>query len=705
MTEHRLQPLLAPRSLALVGASPKVGTFGNGMIRACVNAGYGGDLYLVNPRYDEVEERPCHGSLSALPGLIDHAVLNVANARLEGLFDEAIAAGVKAVTIFASGYLEGDSDPPLLARLKHKAKEAGLQVCGGNGSGFYNRVDKVHCTLGEGDRGGAEIGPVALISQSGSVYMGLLQTDGRLAFNFSVSSGQEISTTAADYLDFALELESTRVVGLFLETIRNPEGFIAAAQKAAERDIAVVVVKAARTPESAAMAISHSGALAGNDDAHDAMFERYGVIRCDDMAEFVATLQVMSAPHRPVAGGLAAITDSGGEREHLTDLASRTGLPFADIAPATTERLSERLEYGLDPVNPLDAWGTGHDYPGIFHDCMTALLADPATGYGLWVADIRDGERFRTVFTDNAPSIIETTGKPLAFASCIPNGIVHETARRLRLAGMPLIDGLGPSVSAIAHGFAWRDRRERRFQPPPDAPDAAVIDTWRQRLTSGEPLDEADGLDLLSAFGIPAIDHRIVETGDAAVAAAASCGYPVAMKTAMPGIAHKSDVGGVALQLSDEAAVRTAWDDLAARLGPRCLIAPMAPGGIEIVLGLIRDPQFGPLVVIGTGGIFIEVLRDRQVAVPPFGVDVARSLIDRLKARPLLDGLRGQPAADVDALADAFARFSVLAASLGDLIAEADVNPILAGPDGVIAVDALVIADLPSDHQDKEEAP
>ncbi len=705
MTEHYLQPLLAPRSLALVGASPKVGTFGNGMIRACVNAGFGGELSLVNPRYDEVEDRPCHASLTSLPGPIDHAVLNVANARLEGLFDEAIAAGVKAVTIFASGYLEGDSDPPLLARLKQKAKAASLQVCGGNGSGFYNRVDRVHCTLGEGDRGGAEVGSVALISQSGSVYMGLLQTDGRLAFNFSVSSGQEISTTAADYLDFALELDSTRVVGLFLETIRDPAGFIAAARKAAERDIAVVVVKAARTPESAAMAVSHSGALAGNDDAHDAIFDRYGVIRCDDMAEFIATLQVMSAPRRPVAGGLAAITDSGGEREHLTDLAAKTGLPFAAIGPETTRQLTDRLEYGLDPVNPLDAWGTGHDYPGIFHDCMTALLADPATGYGLWVADIRDGEKFRTVFTENAPAIIEATDKPLAFASCIPNGIVHETARRLRLAGMPLIDGLGPAVSAIAHGFAWRDAKRREVLPPPNRPKDDVVAEWRARLTSGRPLDEADGLDLLAAFAVPAIDHRIVETGDDAVEAAASFGYPVVMKTAMPDIAHKSDVGGVALNLGDTSAVRSAWDDIAARLGPRCLVAPMAPDGVELVFGLFRDPQFGPLVMIGTGGIFVELLRDRQVAVPPFGVDVARALIDRLKARAMLDGLRGQAPVDIDALADALARFSVLAASLGDLIAEADVNPILAGPDGVIAVDALVIADLPSDHQNKEETP
>ena len=700
MTDHRLQPLLAPRSLALIGASPKTGTFGNGMIHACVGAGFAGDLYLVNPRYDEVEARPCHPSLTELPKTVDHAVLNVANARLEPLFDEAIAAGVKAVTIFASGYLEGDSDPPLLARLGAKAHASGLLVCGGNGSGFYNRVDKVHCTLGGGDRGGEEIGPVALISQSGSVYMGLLQNDGRLAFNLSVSSGQEIATTAADYLDFALELEATRVVGLFIETIRDPAGFLAAAQKAAERDIAIVVVKAARTPASAAMAVSHSGALAGDDAVHDAVFEHCGILRCDDMAEFIATLQVMSAPRRAVAGGLAAITDSGGEREHLTDLAERATVRFTAINHATTEKLSQRLEYGLDPVNPLDAWGTGHDYASIFQDCMTSLMEDQDTGFGLWVADIRDGELFRTVFTQNAPEIAAVTGKPMAFATCVPNGIAHESARALRHAGMPLIDGLGPAVAAIAHAFDRRDRRVLAADPPPNPPAADVVAGWRQRLQVGGQLDEAEGLDLLADFGLPVIAHDIVESAEAAIVAAGRVGYPVVLKTAMAGIAHKSDVDGVRLGLADHGTVQAAWDDMARRLGPRCLVAPMAADGIEMVFGLIRDPQFGPVVLAGTGGVFVEVLKDSRLALPPFGVGQARRVIDSLKARPLLDGLRGRRGADLDALAQALACFSQLAATLGDLIAEADVNPVIAGPEGVTAVDALVVTNPPSTHHD-----
>ena len=705
MTDHRLQPLLAPRSLALVGASPKAGTFGNSMIHACVHAGFPGDLYLVNPSYEDVEGRACHASLGALPGPIDHAVLNVANARLEALLDEAIAAGVKAVTIFASGYLDGDGSPPLLERLKTKSRAAGLMACGGNCSGFYNRVDKVHCTLGGGDRGDDEVGPVALVSQSGSVYMGLLQTDGRLAFNLSVSSGQEIATTAAEYLDFALDLETTRVVGLFLETIRDPQGFIAAARKAADRKIPIAIVKSARTPSSAQMAVSHSGALAGDDAVHDAVFDDCGVLRCDDMAEFVATLQVMSAPRLAVPGGLAAITDSGGEREHLADLAEQAGVPFAAISAETVAKLTRRLEYGLDPVNPLDAWGTGKDYAPIFQDCMTALMADHATGFGLWVADIRDGELFRTVFTENAPVIAEAAGKPMAFATCIPNGIVHRTARALRHAGMPLIDGLGPAVAAIAHGFAWRDRQARDDDPPPDPPPADIVARWRRRLGGAAPLDEAEALDLLADFGLPVVAHTIVESAEAAFAAADRFGYPVALKTAMAGIAHKSDVGGVALNLADRAAVEAAWSDMAARLGPRCLVAPMAAPGVEMVFGMIRDPQFGPVVLVGAGGVFVEVLKDRRLALPPFGPASARRLIDGLKARPLLDGLRAKPAADVDQLAEALAAFSRLAATLGDLIAEADVNPVIAGPAGVLAVDALVVHERSRTTPDQEERP
>lgn len=689
MVQHRLQPLLCPRSIAVVGASPRPGTFGHSCWQAVLETGFDGDLFLVNPRYDEIEGRPCWPDLASLPRPVEHAALIVANARLESVFDATVAAGIPAATIFASGYLEDDGDPPLLQRLKAKARQAGLLVCGGNGSGFVNRAEKVQVALA-GRRASMETGPVALISQSGSVYLGLVQTDGRLGFNLTVSSGQEISVTAADYMDYALELESTRAIALFLETIRDPQAFRAAAEKALARGVPVVAVKAARTEESARMAVSHSGALAGDDAAHDAFFERYAVLRTDDIAEMIATLQLAIQPRPFVPGGLVAMTDSGGEREHLVDLAEARGVPFARISPQTKAKLASRLEYGLEPANPLDAWGTGKDYVAIFSDCWQALMADPAAAMGLWVADMRDREPYRKHFIEGASAVCRRTGKPMAFATCVPGGIVHETARRLYALGIPFIDGLGPAVAAVAHAMAWCDWRAAPAMVPPPGPDGAIVARWRRRLAAGGPLGEGDGLALARDFGLPTVETVAVASEEEAVQAVARLGGKVVLKTAMPGLAHKSDVGGVVLGLEGGEAVAAAFRALAASLGPRCLLQPLAPAGAEMVFGLVKDAQFGPLVLVGTGGIFVEALRDTALAVPPFDARFARRLIDRLRARPLLDGARGRAAADIDALALALARFSVLAACLGDILAEFELNPVLAGAQGPLAVDALL---------------
>tara|TARA_B100000676_G_scaffold265073_1_gene277817 strand:+ start:4211 stop:6298 length:2088 start_codon:yes stop_codon:yes gene_type:complete len=690
MVQHRLQPLLCPGSIAVVGASPKQSSFGWMSYRGIVDSGFDGALHLINPRYDSIDGRPCLPNLAAIGKPVDHAMLNVANARLEAVFDDAIAAGIPAVTIFASGYLEGDTDPPLVERLRRKARETGLLICGGNGSGFVNYAEGTLVNLA-GNRGNPEVGNITLISQSGSIYGGLIQNDGRLNFNLTVSSGQEISTTVADYMDYALALDSTRAIALFIETIRDPEGFAAAADQAMAQGVPIVVIKAARTEESVKMAMSHSGALAGDDDAYNAFFEHHGVLRVYDLPEMTATLQLATQPRTMAPGGLVAITDSGGEREHLADQASDAGVTFAEITPETSARLAERLEYGLDPVNPLDAWGTGHDYQGIFIDCWHALMADPNAAGGAWIADMRDGEQFRFIFVEGAHATAKATGKPMAFVNCVPGGIGHETVALLNDYGIPFIDGMGAAMTAFARMMAWRDKRAARAMAPPDAPAQSVIERWRERLATGMALDEAEGLALAADFGIETPATAIVETAEEAVAAAEACAGPVVLKTAMPGIQHKSDVGGVAVRLDGVEAVRAAYDDMAARLGARCLVAPMAPCGVEMVFGLVRDAQFGPLVLVGSGGILVEVLKDSLLAVPPFDEAHALSLIDRLKGRALLDGVRGEASADVPALATMLARFSVLAAELGDSIAELDLNPVITGPDGAVAVDALVV--------------
>ena len=694
--EHRLTPLLAPRSMAFVGASTRPHSVGNQMIKEANSYGFKGPIYPVNPKYETVEGLTCYPSLADLPGPVDHVVIAVANPRVEAQLAAAAEIGARAATVFASGYYEGDTEPPLTERIRDIAKDAGMQMCGGNCIGFYN-FEAGACASSYSAGGHGEPGHITLVTHSGTLLWPLVEAEHRLSYNLAVSSGQELVTTAADYLDYALDRPSTRLVAMFLETVRDPEGFIAGLEKARARDVPVVVLKVGRTAESAALAVSHSGAIAGDDAAYQAVFDRYGVARVDDVQEMAATMMLMSHERRPAKGGIAAMLDSGGIREMLIDLAAIEGVPIADIAAGTRDRLASKLHYGLEPINPLDAWGTDEGSDAVFGECFQALVDDDDTALAVLVTDRnRDGSVWGS-YTDICERAAAHSTKPVILITNHKGSAVDPGEVTLARRGLPILDGLAPALSAIRHAFAYRDGRARADSAPPAPPEADLVDRWRARLGDGEPLDEADALALIGDFGVPVVPATVAEDAEAAVAAAEALGYPVALKTAMPGLAHKSDTGGVALGLADSDAVRAAHADMAARLGSRVVIQPMAAKGVEMVLGMARDAQFGPLVMVGAGGILVETLKDTRFALPPFGVDYARRLIDGLKVRPLLDGLRGAPAADVDALAEALARFSVLAVTLGEVIAEIDVNPFIAGPAGPIAVDALVVAD-PTGH-------
>ncbi len=690
--EHRLTPLLAPRSMAFVGASTRPHSVGNQMVKEAISCGFEGPIYPVNPKYETVEGLTCYASLAELPGPVDHVVIAVSNLRVEAQLTAAAEIGARAATVFASGYYEGDTDPPLTERIRGIAKDAGMQMCGGNCIGFYN-FEAGACASSYSAGGHGEPGPITLVTHSGTLLWPLVEAEHRLSYNLAVSSGQELVTTAADYLDYALDQPSTRLVAMFLETVRDPEGFIAGLEKARARDVPVIVLKVGRTAESAALAVSHSGAIAGDDAAYQAVFDRYGVARVDDIQEMVATMMLMSHERRPAKGGIAAMLDSGGFREMLIDLAALEGVPIADIAEGTRARLASKLHYGLEPINPLDAWGTQEGSDAIFGECFQALVDDDDTALAVLVTDRgRDGSLWGS-YTDICERAAANSTKPVILITNHKGSAVDPGEVMLARRGLPILDGLAPALSAIRHAFAYRDGRARADDAPPAPPETVVVDRWRARLGDGEPLDEADALALIGDFGVPVVPASVAEDAETAVAAAEALGFPVALKTATPGLAHKSDAGGVALGLADAGAVRAAHADMAARLGPRVVIQPMAAKGVEMVLGMVRDAQFGPLVMVGAGGILVETLKDTRFALPPFGVDYARRLIDGLKVRPLLDGLRGAPAADIDALAEALARFSVLAVTLGDAIAEIDVNPFIAGPAGPLAVDALVVAD------------
>lgn len=686
---HKLAPLLMPRTIALVGASPKEGSVGHSMMAVLNGGGFPGQVFPVNPNYREIAGAPCYPSLADLPAPVDHAVLAVANGRLEGQMAAAIERGARAATIFASCYLENDREPPLTKRLAAMAREAGLQVCGGNGMGFYNLEYGLR-VCGFLPPPWLSRGPIAFITHSGSAFSALCHNDRRFRFSLAVSAGQELITNAADYLDFALDMPTTQVVGLFLETVRDPAQFVAALRKAEARDVPVVVLKVGRTAESAALALSHSGALAGNDAAYRALFDRHGVVQVEDLDQLANALLLFGQPRRLANGGLASIHDSGGLRELTMDVAAAHGVPFAKIGEQTTRRLAERLDYGLEPVNPLDAWGTGHDWEGIFRDCLAALMEDPDTAIGILFAETRSGYFLHEGYADIVREVAARSDKPVLIANnmaCLGN---DDLALRLTHDGFPVLIGIGQTMAVLRAAMIHRDHRARSPLRPPATP-AGMRRRWESRLRMGTPLEESESLRLLADYDLPVLPHRIVESAEAALAAAREFGWPLALKTAMPGILHKSDVGGVKLDLAGEPALRAAYEDLAARLGPRAIAMPMAGQGVELSFGAVADPQFGPLAMVGAGGTLIELLADRRFALPPVDGPWARRLIDGLKARPLLGGMRGQPAADVDAAAEAFARFSAMVADLGDLVGEIDVNPVLCGPRGVVALDALIV--------------
>ena len=687
---HRLAPLLAPRSVALVGASARPGSIGNDMIAVLRDNGFAGDIHLVNPKYDTIDGAPCHASMTEIAAPPDLAVLGVGTRQIEPTFDDALAAGAGAIAIFDGLFDEADAGPDLRARLAAKAVEAGVPVLGGNCMGYYNFDAATHVSFqAPPDR---KSGGISLIAHSGSVFVLLAANDPRYRFNLIVSPGQEINATVADYMDYMLEAPTTRVLALFLETVRDPAGFVAALEKARARNVPVVVLKVGRTEASARFAATHSGAIAGDDAAYEAVFERYGVARAATLDALMATAQVLAQPKRPPGGGLAGLTDSGGLRELLIDLAVERGVDIAALAPETVAKLEARLPGHLAPVNPVDAAGSlTPDFAAIFDDCLGYLMADPNVALGLFEFEARDDFQYMPDFVEIALKTAADHDKPLVVMTSFSATQNIGLAERLADGGVPLVNGVQNALTAARHCLAYRDFRARGAMRPPAGPPGDVIKRWRGRLAGGVALDEAVGLGLLRDFGIAAVEPRIVEDRAAALAAAEAIGYPLVMKTAAAGIHHKTEVGGVHLRLADADAVAKAYDDLAGRVGPRASLAPMIGGGVELAFGMVNDPQFGPIALLASGGRLIEVLRDRVLALAPVDAAEAGRLIDRLGVRPLLDGVRGAPAADIARLADAFARFSVLVATLGDAIGELDVNPVVVTGTGCIAVDALVV--------------
>jgi len=683
--------MLEARSVALVGASARPDSLGARMIAEVARSPSHPRTYLVNPRYRDIDGVPCLPDLAAVPEPVDLVLLAVPDTALEQQLSAAANRQARSAVIFGSAF-----DPPgrtgLRSRLAAIAGQAGLALCGAGCMGFVN-VARGLRAIGYVEPDPLPAGPVALVTHSGSVFSALLRSRRGFGFSLAVSSGQELVTTAADFARYALGLAETKVLALVLEAIRDASGLRAVLADALAADVPVVLLSVGASQAGQALVSAHSGALAAADGAWEALAGAYGLHRVRDLAELADTVELFAAGRRAAPGpgtgagtGIATVHDSGLERAHTADLAAELSVPFADLAPATHTRLAAALDPGLDPANPLDVWGTGRDTEPLFAECLSALAGDPAVAAVALAVDLVpefDGD-------ESYPAAVLAaaagTAKPVAVLAGLPSAVDQAAAARLRAAGVPVLEGTRTGLLALRHLL---DHSGRPSPPPVREPARAPA---RDPLPTGGP--ELFGL--LREYGIPAVRTEAAASRDAALAAASAIGYPVVIKTDEPGIAHKSDVGGVRLGLAGPAEAGAAYDDLAARLGPRVVVCETAPPGTELALGIVTDPALGPLLVVGAGGVLVEILAERAVLLAPVTRSAALAALRRLRIAPVLAGSRGQPAADLDAIADAVTGLSTLACDLGDALEALDINPLICAPAGPVAVDALLIPRPPT---------
>ena len=678
-----LAVMLEARSVALVGASPRPGSLGARMIAEVAKSPAAPRTYLVNPRYEKIGTERVYPGLADLPEPPELALLAVPDAALGEQMGAAAEAGVRSVVIFGSAFDARGNH--LRESIAATARDAGMHVCGAGCMGFVN-VARGLRAIGYVERDPLPAGPVALVTHSGSVFSALLRTRRAFGFTIAVSSGQELVTPGAAYARYALSLPETKVLALVLEAIKDAPLLRDVLGAAAERDVPVVLLPAGASARGRTMVAAHSGALAAGDGAWQALAAAYGVHRVGDLAELADTLELFCAGRRPGAGrGLAAVHDSGFERAHVTDVAAEAGVEFAAIGAATRRRLAGALDPGLEPGNPLDVWGTGRDTRELFTETMSALASDPAVGAVALAVDLVPEYDEDDSYPAAALAVAAATDKPVAVLASVPAAIDQQAAARLRAAGVPVLESTRSGLLALRHLLAPRVTAPPALPPP----DVARRDRWAARLAAGA--SGAELLGLLRDYGIPAVRAASVSTLADALAAAADIGYPVALKTDEPGIAHKTDVGGVRLGVAGPGELTTGYADLAARLGPRVAVCQLVPQGPELIVGMARDPALGPLIVTGPGGVLADLFPERTVALPPLTISAAASSVSRLRFAEVLAGVRGSQPCDTAAIAAAIAAFSVLIGELGDWLEAFDVNPLICGPSGVLAVDALAI--------------
>src|SRR6185503_19018672 len=680
-TRSQLERLIAPRSIAIVGASPRAGSFG---LRTLENlAHFRGDIWPVNAKYQKVGEHACYASLAALPGKPDLVALVVPREGVEAALNEAAAAGAGGVVVYASGYGEMARDEGSAAqrRLAGIARAARMPMLGPNCMGLVNHELGIGVTfIPEYSKVPRRLGPIAFVSQSGALGYCLAQAAERgLGFRYFFSAGNSADVDVADLISAMADDEGVRAIACLFEGVPSTQRLLEAGERARSAGKPVIVYKLGTSEDGAAAARSHTGSLAGSAASFRALFDRAGFVSVDDYEALVEYAKFFAASGKPLARGVAVVSGSGGAGVIAADMAARHGVPMPQPLEATTAVLRSVVPDFGAARNPCDPTGQVLSVPESYAKCCRALLEDPQYGVLLCAMSVASHETGGA----RAASIAElarTQAKPVSVVWVSewlqgPGSEAYESDDKVGF-----FRSIDRGYAAIA---AWQRWHEERPQKKPRLSGKVFANFKNKKIVA-----EREAKGILAQYGVRCVPEHAAKNAEEALKAAAALGYPVVLK-ADGDIAHKTEAGAVKLDLRDADAVRKACAAMtAAKDG--FLVQPMLTGGVELVVGVKRAPQVGPVLLVGLGGVLVEIMRDTALALAPVGKAEARRMLERLKGYKLLQGYRGAPAADLDSVCDAIARISEFAADNADEIEEIDVNPLLARPDGAVALDALI---------------
>lgn len=685
---RNLDGLLFPRSVAVIGATPVAGKIGNVVFTNVAN--FPGEVYAVNPKYQEIAGKPCFPSVLDLPKPVDLAVVVIPAEGVSQVLRECGKKGIKNAAVITAGFKESGPEGAKREReLVQIAEEYGLNVLGPNVLGLISTRVGLNATFAPK---GALPGSIAFMSQSGAFCTSVLDWawKEKLGFSHFVSLGNKAVLDESDFLAAFAEDPETKVIVAYLEGIKDGPRFMELARRISQEK-PIVILKAGRAEAGARAVSSHTGTMAGSDHAYDAAFRQCGVIRARTVEELFDYAYILSRQPLPKGKRIGIVTNAGGAGVMAADAAEWEGLAVARLSESTLQALAGRLPPEAAIYNPVDI--IGHATAEQYRAALELVLADPGVDLGVALSAPHPILRYADLARVVAEAK-ERFGKPIA-VSFMAGELGEEAEEILRRAGIPSFFDPARAVRALSALVKYAEIRARSRTPPPRFP--ADLPKARKILKSAEEKGRVrlglEAMELLSAYGIPVAKGGVAKTAEEARKIAEEIGKPVAIKILSPEITHKTEVGGVRLSVPPQEADRVAWELLNAfrKTFPGIpmdgvYVQEMLPPGREVILGMVRDPTFGPLLMFGLGGIYVEVLRDVAFGVAPLSREEAEEMVRLIRGAKILLGVRGQPPVDLAGLVDLILRLSQMSVENPEIL-ELDLNPVMCYPERVVAVD------------------